>query len=151
PQRRARHRWLRHASRAIAIGASVFIAALLAACSRDDTPWPNRPIKIEVAYLTGNAADSLPHVVAHHLARVLRSPVFVMPNRQGSHGVAAAVNVAHAPADGYTLLIASTDAMLIAPVLDSSAAAVSDLCAVALVAETPHVLVVGRDSQIDTL
>lgn len=129
--------------------------AVVVGCTQSESPWPNRPIKVEVAYLAGNAADSLAHVVALQLSRMLRTPVVVMSNRAGTAGTAgpsaAAIAAARAPADGYTLLIASTDAMTIAPLLDPAVPGGSELCPLALIAETPHVLLVGRDSQADNL
>lgn len=115
--------------------------------------WPSRPLKIEVGYPPGGNADGLAHVLAHQLGRSLHAEVVVIENRPASAGTLATSFVARAPADGYTLLIAATAAVTIAPLLDPglSYSTERNLCPLALVAETPYVLIVPSESQIATL
>lgn len=127
--------------------ALLLLALLVTACSDREPAWPDRTIKIEIGSPVGAGPDALGHAVAAELSRTLKTEV-VIENRPGKSGVIATTEVAHAPADGYTLLIAATGAITLAPLLDERTpyAAMRDICPIALLAETPHALLVTGDS-----
>jgi len=85
--------------------------ALIAACSgltaHAQTAWPSRPVKLVVAFPPGGVADVMARVVSQPLSEALGQPV-IIENRAGANGNVAADAVAKAPADGYTLLVATT-------------------------------------------
>ena len=124
----------------------------LAACASDEPPWPSRSIKLEVGYPPGGGADAIARLLAGELGRALKVQV-VVENRPGNAGTLAAGYVAQAPKDGYTLLVAATGAVTLAPLLDPllSYRPETDLCPLALLGETPHVLLVKTDSPAKTL
>ena len=76
----------------------LFAAAALA------QPYPSRPIRLFVSFPPGGAADLVARVVGQPLSARLGQPV-VVENRPGSNGNIAGDLVAHAPPDGYTLLL----------------------------------------------
>jgi tripartite-type tricarboxylate transporter receptor subunit TctC len=127
-------------------------AVALSACSRDEAHWPSRPIKLEVGYPPAGGADALARLVAGELGHALNVET-VVENRPGSAGTIAAQYVARAPKDGYTLLVAATGAVTLAPLLDPRLpySPERDLCPLALLGETPHVLLVRSDSPAKTL
>jgi tripartite-type tricarboxylate transporter receptor subunit TctC len=91
-----------------------FIAAL--------APWPaaaidypTRPITIVVSHRTGGPADVIARVLGKMLSQVLRQPL-IIENRPGAGGIIAAEQAAHAPADGYTLLMGNTAILATVPV-----------------------------------
>jgi tripartite-type tricarboxylate transporter receptor subunit TctC len=88
-----------------ALVVSVVLAALLlalpAALAAD---YPSRPITVVVAFPPGGASDVLARLIGKQLERRLGQP-FVIDNRPGAGGNVAAEAVAHAAADGYTLLL----------------------------------------------
>ena len=76
--------------------------------------YPDRPIRILVAFPPGGAADLVARVVGQALSVRLGQPV-VVENRPGSNGNVAGDLVAHAPPDGYTLLLGGSALFAINP------------------------------------
>jgi tripartite-type tricarboxylate transporter receptor subunit TctC len=76
--------------------------------------YPTRPITIIVSHRTGGPADVIARVLGKMLSQVLRQPL-VVENRPGAGGIIAAEQAAHAPADGYTLLMGNTAILATAP------------------------------------
>ncbi len=72
--------------------------------------YPSKPISIVTGYAAGAASDTLARVLGEALQAQWGQPV-VVENRPGSGSNIAAAHVARAPADGYTLMVA-TDATL---------------------------------------
>ena len=68
--------------------------------------FPDRPIRLVVPYGGGGQTDIVSRVTADALTRALGQPVLA-DNRPGGAGNTAAEAVARAPADGYTLLVAT--------------------------------------------
>lgn len=66
--------------------------------------FPNRSVRIVVAYPAGGPADVNARIVAQKLSEAWSQPV-VVENRVGAFGAIAAQSVARAEADGYTLLV----------------------------------------------
>ena len=68
--------------------------------------YPSRPVKIVVGYPPGGAVDANARILAQLLNDYWKQPV-VIENRGGAGSTIATASVARAPADGYTLLLAS--------------------------------------------
>jgi tripartite-type tricarboxylate transporter receptor subunit TctC len=90
------------------------IAALAAACLLGALPatgwtdsYPSRPIRFVVPFPTGNAGDLMARMLAEKLTASMKQTVIV-DNRPGAGGNIGAEQVAKAPADGYTVLIAAS-------------------------------------------
>lgn len=77
--------------------------------------YPNRPIRLILAYAAGGAMDLSGRVIAPILQQQMGQPVIV-ENRTGGAGNIGAEAVAKAAADGYTILFYA-DAYTIAPSL----------------------------------
>jgi len=115
--------------------------ALPAASSRE---YPRRPITLILGSLPGAGADSLARQLARHMAEDLGQPVIVdyCPGAAGNIG---AVAVARAPADGYTLYMASRPVTLHKKVygyLNYDFA--KDLRPVGMVAKMPFIVLMGH-------
>lgn len=78
--------------------------------------YPTKPIKLVVAFPVGTPTDIIGRAAAEQLAAALGQPV-VVDNRPGVGGTLGTALVAGAPADGYTLLLASTGAIAVGPAL----------------------------------
>src|SRR6202012_2564129 len=83
-------------------------AALLPALprlARADT-YPNRPVRIIAGFAAGGGVDISARLIGQWLGERLGQP-FVTENRTGADGNIATEAVVNAPADGYTLLLAT--------------------------------------------
>ncbi len=69
--------------------------------------YPLKPITVLVGIGAGSNTDVLARIAAKRLSERLKQPVLV-ENRPGAGGTIASATVAGAPADGYTLLWASS-------------------------------------------
>ena len=66
---------------------------------------PARPINLIVPFAAGSGTDAVARVLAQMLAAELGGATITVENRAGANGTIAAMAVARAPADGYTLLV----------------------------------------------
>jgi tripartite-type tricarboxylate transporter receptor subunit TctC len=92
-----------------------FLSLLLSAGAAQAQTWPNKPIRLILAYAAGGAMDLSGRVIAPILQEQLGQPV-VVENRVGGAGNIGAEAVAKSAPDGYTILFYA-DAYTIAPSL----------------------------------
>ena len=113
--------------------------------------WPVKAIKLVVPYAPGGSTDVTARLVAENLRPLLGQTV-VIENRPGAGGNVGAEFVARAPADGYTLLMAtSTHATNPSLYKDLSYDFAKDLAPVAQIAFIPNVLVVTQKIPVANL
>ncbi|MES2187507.1 MAG: tripartite tricarboxylate transporter substrate binding protein [Pseudomonadota bacterium] len=125
--------------------ATLLVSALaLAGMAHAAEPWPSQPLKMVVGFAPGGANDILARIIAKELQQAL-GPTVVVDNRAGAGGLIADEVVAHAPKDGYTLLLGSIGGNTIAPVLAKKLSfdPRKDLAPVSLVAESGNALLVN--------
>ncbi|CAA9225375.1 MAG: BUG/TctC family periplasmic protein [uncultured Acetobacteraceae bacterium] len=93
-------------TRRAALGAA---PALLAAAPslRAQGSWPDRPIRLVVAFPAGSVTDTLMRHLAEPLGRELGQPVIV-DNRPGGNGAIGTESAARAAPDGHTWCVLST-------------------------------------------
>jgi len=122
--------------------ATVLLAAGASSASAAD--WPAKPITLVVPFVAGGTTDIVARTVGQKLSESLKQPV-IIDNRGGAGGTVGATIASKAPADGYTLFLA-TIAHSIAPGLYKHLAYdfQRDFDPVALVASTPNVLIVNE-------
>jgi len=78
--------------------------------------YPARPIKLVVPYPPGALTDILARSLADRLGAALKQPV-IIDNKPGAGTLVGAEFVAKQPADGYTLLMATSTTLGISPAL----------------------------------
>jgi tripartite-type tricarboxylate transporter receptor subunit TctC len=99
--------------------AALAMGLLLAGSACADAPYPNRPIKLIVAYAPGGGTDVIARIVGRELSQVWSTPV-VVENRPGAGSIIGTQVVARSDPDGYTLLVTSTP-FSINPILHNNA------------------------------
>jgi tripartite-type tricarboxylate transporter receptor subunit TctC len=106
-------------------------------------PFPQKPVKLIVGFPPGGGVDIIARSISQRLGERLGQPI-VVENRAGAGGNIAAELVAHAPADGYTLLIGAVSSLAISASLYKAPRydLMKELTPVAVVASVPNVLVV---------
>jgi tripartite-type tricarboxylate transporter receptor subunit TctC len=114
--------------------------------------WPTRPIKIVSPLAPGGAADIIGHAVGDAFSVATKLPVIV-DHRPGGGGTLAAVTVARADPDGTTLLLGSTAALNVAPVLAKNFPSdlVANLTPLTLAVELPMCLVVNKSLPVSNI
>jgi tripartite-type tricarboxylate transporter receptor subunit TctC len=88
---------------------------LLGPALRADT-YPSKPITLVSVFGPGSASDTICRILATPLGVVLRENVIV-EDRPGANGALAALYVARAAPDGYTLLMGTNSPLSAAPFL----------------------------------
>jgi tripartite-type tricarboxylate transporter receptor subunit TctC len=87
-----------------AAGAALCLAAPVLAQAQ---AYPNKPVKLVVPYPPGGPTDIVARLVAQKLSDAMGQQ-FIIDNRPGAGGNPGAELVARSPADGYTLVVATT-------------------------------------------
>jgi len=90
--------------RAFRVALWVAAALLALAVPAGAADYPSRPVTLVVAFPPGGPSDVLARIVGKQMEQLLGAP-FIIENRPGAGGNIAADSVAHANADGYTLLM----------------------------------------------
>jgi tripartite-type tricarboxylate transporter receptor subunit TctC len=113
--------------------------------------WPDKkPISIVVPYAPGGTADALARLVAQHLGPKLDTTVIVL-NKAGASGVIGQNSVARAAPDGYTVLYDATPLSINPHLQQMPYDPEKDLQPVTLVAVTPMLVAVPKNSPYNTL
>ena len=91
--------------------AALLLAATACALAQS---YPSKPIRLIVPFPPGGPADAIARPLAQKLNESLGQPV-VVDNRAGATGTLGAGLVAKAPADGYTLLLGTSNELTMSP------------------------------------
>lgn len=100
----------------IPLGAALALTLGLGLSSQAAAAWPEKPITIVVGYAAGGTTDILARALGEQLGKLLGQSIIV-ENKPGAAGNIAAASVENAPADGYTLFMATVSSHGINPAL----------------------------------
>jgi tripartite-type tricarboxylate transporter receptor subunit TctC len=133
----------------------LLLALALVACAGSAAPqtagYPNKPIRLVIGFAPGGAADSVARAMSEAFGKALGQPVLV-DNKPGNGSSIAADIVAKAPADGYTLLIASPSSISVNPALNPKLSYTpADLVPVSKMTTSPLVLAVNPATGIHSV
>jgi tripartite-type tricarboxylate transporter receptor subunit TctC len=121
-------------------------ASTLAGGARAQAGYPDKPIRMVIAFAAGGPTDIVGRMLAPRLSEILGQQVIV-DNKPGATGNIGTAMVADAKPDGYTILF-SASTMAMAPALYGKQVGydpVNGLAAIAYVASVPLILVVPAD------
>ncbi len=139
-------------SKRSALKALLVVAALGAAFTgTSQAAYPERPVKLVVAFAPGSSTDIVARLLAEQMSASMGQTV-VVENKPGAGGNIATQQVMNAPADGYTLLIHSV-AVAVNPSLFANAGydTMRDLAPVAMAAVTPNLIYVHPEVKANNL
>ena len=126
--------------------AIAMLAATASAQAENPSSYPDRPIRLVVAFVPGGATDTLARQISNDLKEALGQTV-VIENRPGAGGYIAWSHVATSDPDGYTLLLAE-NALAISQALykksKSSFDPLTQYDAVTGIAVSPSALIVAN-------
>jgi tripartite-type tricarboxylate transporter receptor subunit TctC len=114
--------------------------------------WPTRPVTMIVPFAAGGPADSVGRILAPRLSELLGQQV-VIENVGGSGGMSGSARVAKAAPDGYQIVLgnmgthAANQTFYKSPLYNAA----TDFMPVALIAQTPLVLLARKNLPADTL
>jgi tripartite-type tricarboxylate transporter receptor subunit TctC len=137
-------------SKVSAFCAGVLIASLAGIAGVVAQTYPAQPIKVVIGFGPGSAADILARLVGKQMEMTLGQPI-VVENRLGNSSMIAAESVARAPADGYTLFMATIANTLNPAETKSSFNLARDLAPIALLGIVPNVLAAHPSVPADNL
>lgn len=124
-------------------------AALAGACiapAASAAGYPDRPVKVIVAFSPGGTTDTLTRSVTNTLTQKLGQP-FVVENKPGAGGNIGTEYVVRAAPDGHTLIVNSVGPIAVNPSLNKlSYDPLTDLVPMVQIATVPNVLVVPPSS-----
>ena len=105
--------------------------------------YPSRPIRIIVPTPAGGPVDVMARLLANALPAVLGQTVFV-ENKPGAGNTIGSRQAAAADPDGYTLMVSAASGLIMSPMIVKNAGYdAASFAPVALIAETPQVLVIN--------
>lgn len=130
----------------------IAVAVAAGAFAAHAQSYPERPIRVVVPFPAGGGTDSLTRLIAN-AASTKYGWTIVVENKPGAGGNLALETVAKSKPDGYTLVMAQTDNVVLNPLLYGKLSydANKDFEPIGMVAKGVAVLVVRADSPYKSL
>jgi tripartite-type tricarboxylate transporter receptor subunit TctC len=137
---------LRRRERGMARRVAALVGVLVATVPAAAQEWPLRPATMVVPFAAGGGADVMGRILAQRLSELLHQQVIV-ENVGGAGGMTGIARVARAAPDGYQIALGSVGTHAYNQTLYKKPLynAAIDFAPVALLAETPQVLVARKD------
>lgn len=138
-------------NRRMALACALVFSGMAAGPVLAQAGYPDKPIKLVLAFPPGGPTDLVARVLAQKLSEQMGQSV-VVDNKPGANGNIAADFVAKAPADGYTVFY-NTSAVALSPALYKKLNydVRADFAPVALTAVIPLVLAVHPSLPVNTV
>lgn len=140
------------AKKLLFIASACSMAFAASAQTGASTTWPEKPVTIVVPFPAGGSTDMVARAMAQQMGDKLGQN-FVVDNRPGATGTLGAGAVKRAAPDGYTLLVSSLGAFVVAPHLLKSVPydALKDFDYITVPVQAPNVLVASPGQKARTV
>jgi tripartite-type tricarboxylate transporter receptor subunit TctC len=124
----------------------VFLLSCFIAFSVSGQSYPSKPIRLVVPFAPGGSSSIVARSVAAEMSKTLGQEIYI-ENKGGGGGNLAMNDVAHADADGYTLIIGHVGSLAMTPFISANLGydVNRDFAAVSLLAKVPNIFVVHAD------
>jgi len=126
-------------------GGAALAAAATAPVSRADT-FPSKQIRWVIPFAPAGNYDVTSRLVAEPMGRLLGQSVLI-DNRPGAGGVVGLEATVNAPADGYTIVMASFTVAYVAPLFAGKQPMLPVLAPVSILTTAPTLIVTRSDSR----
>lgn len=134
-------------SRRRTLGAGLAMAAAAAAGSRAMAQnFPSKPIRWIIPFAPGGNYDVTSRIVADPMGRQLGQTVLI-DNKPGAGGVVGLELAHNAPADGYTIVMASFTVGYVAPIFAGKKEMLSMFAPISILTTVPTLVVTRADSR----
>ena len=135
--------------------AAAFIACIFTSthCLASDLEgWPNRPVRVVIPYAPGNTGDITFRLIQNQLEAKF-GVRFLIDNKSGASGNIGAEDVVRSAADGYTLLLGSTNNYVTNASLIKGMRfdPMKDLAPITMISNAPSVVIVNANLPVNTL
>jgi tripartite-type tricarboxylate transporter receptor subunit TctC len=129
----------------------MILAIAGAALGAERERWPSRPIRMVVPFSPGSASDVLSRIVGARLGEIYAQQI-VADNRPGAGGLIGSQLIRQAAPDGYTLgMVGQPHLSNVLLREDKPYDPLKDFTAIALVAATPNIIVLGKGVEAKTI
>ena len=134
------------------LAATLTTMALTGNVFAQDKEFPSKPLRIFVPFTAGSGSDTSARFFGERLAKQFGQTALV-ENKPGAGGTLGSDLVAKSPADGYTLLLATSSTHSIGPNLNPKMPydAVRDFTPIAQVGNAPSIMLVPNSSPAKTI
>ncbi len=142
-----------HTTRRALCAAFLAATAIPFAAIAQDAAYPSKPLTLVVPFSPGGGVDVMARLLADRL-RVSLGQTVIVENKAGGSGMIGTVSVVRAPADGYTLLMATAGETAINPHVYKAKmqyAPEKDLAPITLVVKVPNAVVVNPKLPIKSI
>lgn len=119
--------------------------------AKGDSKYPEKTISLIVPYAAGGTTDMTARAIANVISDYLpNNTTMAVVNKEGGAGVIGMTEIANAKPDGYTLGLATSGPMTIAPHTQDTSYDLDSFEYISLAVKTPNVVFVKADSPWET-
>ncbi len=135
----------------ISVAVATMLPTQASAQSAGAANFPDKPVKLIVPFPAGGASDILARLVGKELSELWKQTVLI-ENKPGAAGHLGGQYVAASKPDGYTMLVADLSILTMTPSLMDKMTynPAKELTSVAIIAYSPHILVVKNQMPVKT-